>query len=116
MRAISAGTATNKGVEGADWHLKYYGKLPDNYITIERAKELGWEQSKGNFADVAPERMVTRVYHNRDSHLPVKAGRVWQEADINYISGKRNSERILFSDDGLIFVSYDHYKTFIEVK
>lgn len=60
--------------------------------------------------------MITKVYHNKEGRLPEKAGRVWQEADINYISGKRNSERILFSDDGLIFVSYDHCKTFIEVK
>ena len=116
MRALSAGTATNKGVAGADWFLKYYGKLPEYYIEREKAESLGWEKSKGNLAEIAPGCMITRAYNNNNGHLPIKAGRVWQEADINYISGRRNSERILFSDDGLIFVTYDHYKTFIEVK
>lgn len=55
-------------------------------------------------------------YFNKNGHLPTKKNRIWYEADINYISGKRNSERILFSNDGLIFVTYDHYKTFVEVR
>jgi len=43
------------------------------------------------------------------------AGRIWYEADLNYIHGKRNGQRIVFSNDGLIFVTYDHYKTFYEI-
>lgn len=35
-------------------------------------------------------------------------------ADINYKFGFRGNDRIVFSNDGLIFVTYDHYKTFIE--
>ena len=42
-------------------------------------------------------------------------GRIWYEADINYKKGRRNSQRILWSNDGLIFVTYDHYRTFFEV-
>ena len=42
-------------------------------------------------------------------------GRVWYEADINYDGGYRSNDRILYSNDGLIFVTYDHYKTFYEV-
>ncbi len=42
-------------------------------------------------------------------------GRTWYEADINYSNGKRNKQRILYSNDGLIFVTYDHYETFIEI-
>ena len=30
-------------------------------------------------------------------------------------SGKRNRQRIVYSNDGLIFVSYDHYQTFYEI-
>ena len=60
--------------------------------------------------------MVTKgVYKNRNSHLPKTDGRIWYEADINYQSGFRNSQRIFFSNDGLIFVTYDHYKTFFEI-
>ena len=47
--------------------------------------------------------------------LPDAFGRIWYEADINYQGGYRDKHRILYSNDGLIFVSYDHYKTFYEV-
>ena len=43
------------------------------------------------------------------------AGRVWYEADLNYYEGRRNGHRLLFSNDGLFFVTYDHYKTFYEL-
>ena len=39
----------------------------------------------------------------------------YNEADINYNGGFRNRQRILYSNDGLIFVSYDHYQTFYEI-
>ena len=55
------------------------------------------------------------IYHNDDGHLPNSKDRIWYEADINYKSGKRNSQRILWSNDGLVFVTYDHYKTFFEI-
>ena len=47
--------------------------------------------------------------------MPHKDGRVWYEADINYKTGKRNTQRIVWSNDGLIFVPYDHYDTFYEI-
>jgi hypothetical protein len=47
--------------------------------------------------------------------LPEKNGRIWYEADINYSRGFHNSMRIVFSDDGLVFVTYDHYQTFYEI-
>lgn len=37
---------------------------------------------------------------------------MWHE---NYTGGYRNTQRIVFSNDGLIFVTYDHYKTFAEI-
>ena len=55
------------------------------------------------------------IYENRNGKLPTENGRIWYEADINYSSGFRNTERILYSNDGLIFVTYDHYKTFYEI-
>lgn len=56
------------------------------------------------------------IYHNHDRRLPDSPGRVWYEADLNYYRGARNSHRIVWSNDGLVFVTYDHYNTFIEVK
>lgn len=56
-----------------------------------------------------------RVYENSDGHLPDAPGRIWYEADINYYDGRRNRHRVLWSNDGLIFVTYDHYSTFYEI-
>ena len=41
MKVILAGNATHNGTNGADWYLKYYGKLPDYYLSKEEAKSLG---------------------------------------------------------------------------
>ena len=54
-------------------------------------------------------------YDNDNGHLPQREDRVWYEADINYKEGKRNTQRIVWSNDGLIFVTYDHYQTFYEI-
>ena len=54
-------------------------------------------------------------YDNSDDKLPYAPDRKWYEADFNYTGGFRNDCRILYSNDGLIFVSYDHYHTFYEI-
>ena len=78
--------------------------------------KLGFKPKEGNLDKVAPGKMITRgQYFNRNEHLPEKPGRIWYEADINYSGGYRNSERILYSNDGLIFITLDHYRTFIEI-
>lgn len=116
MSTRQAGTATSDGTRGADWCLKRHGCLPNYYISKETAARLGWENQKGNLSSIAPGRMIGGdIYYNRDGHLPSAIERIWYEADINYRSGYRTPERILYSSDGLIFVTYDHYHTFIEV-
>ena len=115
MQAITAGTATIHGVDGADWQVKYEGKLPNYYVEKSDALQSGWKPGKwpSNFI---PNRMITAGrYYNDDGHLPDSKGRVWYEADINYKSGKRNMQRVVWSNDGLIFVTYDHYETFYEI-
>lgn len=116
MLAIFAGYATRDGLEGADYWLKQYRQLPECYITKEEAITLGWVSVLGNLNDVAPNMMIGGdVYENRNGHLPEAEGRIWYEADINYTDGFRTRHRILYSNDGLVFVTYDHYKTFIEI-
>ncbi len=116
LLACFAGSATNIGENGADWHLRHFGKLPKYYISKDDAKKLGWVSIKGNLGNVAPNKMLFGgIYYNDDRKLPHKNGRIWYEADINYSGGWRNGERIIFSNDGLIFVTYNHYKTFIEI-
>ncbi|MBQ6998658.1 MAG: phage head morphogenesis protein [Clostridia bacterium] len=116
LEAKRAGLATKKGIEGADWQLKFHGELPEYYITVEEAKEMGWQPKLGDLAFKCPDKMIFGgIYNNDNGHLPSAEGRIWYEADINYIRGYRGMDRILFSNDGLIFVTYDHYHTFYEI-
>lgn len=101
---------------GQNIWLKINGHLPNNYITAREAMEMGWNPELGNLSKVAPGKMLAKGrYENRNGHLPEKSGRIWYEADINYKWGYRGNDRILYSNDGLIFVTYDYYKTFIEI-
>ncbi len=116
MQAIIAGTATFKGTNGADWWLKETGSLPIYYIKKAEAKALGYNPVLGNLASVAPGKMLMKgKYKNKNGHLPSSPGRIWYEADINYYWGYRGNDRVVYSNDGLIFVTYDHYKTFYEI-
>lgn len=115
MQAIIAGNATKDGDSGADWYLKNIGILPNNYVSFDYASERGWKYGKSP-SKYIPGKMLTRgIYENYNEHLPVSLGRIWYEADINYYEGKRNSHRIIWSNDGLIFVTYNHYETFYEI-
>lgn len=115
MESIFAGNATKDGEAGADFWLKYFGVLHNYYVTEAEAKNNGWKRGKSP-AKYIPGKMITNgIYLNEDGHLPQADGRIWYEADINYYEGKRNKHRVLWSNDGLIFVTYDHYKTFYEI-
>lgn len=116
MRTKKVGTATDLGMEGADVYIFYYGYLLDYYVTQKQAQRAGWQSWKGNLDEVLPNAMIGGdVYKNNGGKLPNAPGRVWYEADINYNGGYRNRERILYSNDGLIFATYDHYQTFYEI-
>ena len=116
LSAILAGTATKKGLSGADWYLSHFGFLPDYYISLENANQMGYDPKKNFLSSVIPDKTLFKgIYKNKNGHLPEKPGRIWYEADINYTGGKRGTNRILFSNDELIFVTYDHYHTFVEI-
>jgi hypothetical protein len=98
-------------------YIKKNGKLPDNFITKDQAKALGWDPKKGNLADVAPGKSIGGdIFKNKGTPLPDAPGRVWYEADINYSGGFRGTDRIIYSNDGLIYKTSDHYKTFTQIK
>ena len=117
MTVIEAGYATKDGFDGADYWLYYKRKLPAVYLTIDEAEKMGWKAKKGNLSEVAPQKMIGgEPYKNQNGHLPSAPGRQWYEADISYTSGFRSDcDRILYSNDGLVFVTCDHYRTFIEI-
>lgn len=115
VKAVEAGKATKDSMSGADWYLKYYGRLPDYYISTKDIAALGWKRGSYPYK-FAPGKMIAKgEYQNRNGHLPSRTGRQWYEADINYTRGKRNSHRVVWTNDGLIFVTYDHYQTFVEI-
>jgi len=115
MNTVACGECSQEGKNGADWWLMNRNTLPDYYIFIGDLQNAGWKLGKAP-KDYVPGKMVYGgVHRNDEGHLPAKEGWVWYEADLNYYSGKRNKHRLLWSNDGLYFVTYDHYKTFIEV-
>lgn len=93
------------------------GFLPKNFIDKDIAKSMGWNPKAGNLDQVAPKMSIGGdIYQNRSGALPKEAGRIWYEGDLNYQGGYRGNDRILYSNDGLIYTTSDHYKTFTKVK
>ena len=87
--------------------------LPDNFITKNEAKDLGWSSSKGNLDDVAPGMSIGGDrFGNYEGLLPKEKNRQYYECDINYEGGYRQAERIIYSNDGLVYYTEDHYKSF----
>lgn len=94
-------------------YLHSFGHLPSNFITKKEAQKLGWNNKEGNLDEVAPGKSIGGDrYKNYEGMLPEEEGRTYQECDINYDGGYRNAERIIYSNDGLIFYTGDHYETF----
>ena len=101
------------GFDDVAEYIRKNGRLPDNYITKAQATAAGWVAAEGNLAEVAPGKSIGGdIYRNAEGGLPSAPGRIWYEADINYLSGFRGSDRILYSNDGLIYATTDHYMTF----
>lgn len=102
-------------------YLRAYGELPPNYITKAEAQRLGWVNNWGNLWQVAPGKSIGGDrYGNYEGLLPARAGRKYYECDIDYDGtknrGARNAKRIVYSSDGLIFYTEDHYNTFEEIR
>ncbi|MCP9227930.1 hypothetical protein NMG90_21530 [Bacillus mycoides] len=120
LEAAAKNTKFTKYPTGFDEVAKYvkeHKKLPDNYITKDQAESLGWVNREGNLHKVAPGKsMGGDIFENRKKQLPDVPGRTWYEAVINYVSGFRGNDRIVYSSDGLIYKTSDHYKTFTEIK
>lgn len=108
-------TKQSKIVEGNKYYSKEdvaeyihtYKKLPSNYITKAEADKKNWSTKDKVFV-IGGDR-----FGNREGKLPKKSGRKYFEADVQAgYSNNRGAERIIFSDDGLIFYTKDHYNSF----
>lgn len=97
-------------------YIHTFGTLPENFITKKEAQDLGWISSEGNLWDVAYGMSIGGDrFGNYEKLLPDADGRIWTECDVNYNGGFRGSERIIFSNDGLVFYTSDHYKNFEQI-
>ena len=105
------GTYTTK--EEVAEYINLYGHLPSNFITKKEAKELGWVNSEGNLNEVAPGMSIGGDYFgNYEGLLPEANDRDYYECDIDFDGTYRNEKRIVFSNDGLIYYTEDHYDSF----
>jgi len=94
-------------------YLHVFWELPPNYITKDEAYDLGWDSREGNLWDVAYGLVIGGdTFGNREGLLPDDGERQWYECDVNYEGGYRGAERVLFSSDGLIYYTLDHYESF----
>lgn len=110
--ALRLSLASNTDFDDLSKYVKANGKLPGHYITKAQAKALGWVSKQGNLADVAPGKSIGGdVFRDDKGHLPAAPGRIWYEADVAYSGGYRNTDRLVYSSDGLIYKSTDHYLT-----
>ena len=92
-------------------YVKANRKLPDYYLTKGEARSQGWVASKGNLCDVLPGRAIGGDrFSNREKTLPT--GAQYFEADVNYNCGRRNADRIVFTKNGDVWLTHDHYKSF----
>ncbi len=109
-------TVTEDGVyttrDDVALYIHLYGHLPENFITKKQAQELGW--NGGSLEPYAPGKCIGgNRFGNYEGLLPEKSGRSYTECDIDTLGAdSRGAKRIVFSNDGLIYYTADHYESF----
>ena len=88
-----------------------HGELPENFLTKREAQNLGWDSRYNYVGEVAPGKSIG----NYEGALPKVQGRQYYEADCWYTGGKRNAYRVIYSNDGHVWYTEDHYRTFTEL-
>ena len=104
---------TYNSAEDVSLYLYTYGYLPENFITKNEARELGWEG--GNVEDYAGEGYAIGgdKFGNKEGLLPKADVRQYYECDIDTVGkNSRGAKRIVWSNDGLIYYTDDHYESF----
>ena len=104
------GSFTSK--EEVALYIHTYGRLPGNFITKKEAQALGWPG--GSLEPYAPGKCIGGSrFGNYEGLLPEKEGRTYTECDIDTLGAEsRGAKRIVFSNDGLIYYTGDHYESF----
>ena len=100
----------------ADYLFSHEMQLPENFITKKEARQLGWDSSSNYVSDVAPGKSIGGDYFgNYEGKLPTGKGISYREADCNYTKGRRRAARVVYSTEGRVWYTEDHYETFTEL-
>lgn len=93
-------------------YIHTYGILPSNFITKNEAKALGWPG--GSLEEYAPGKCIGGDYFgNYEGLLPDDD---YHECDIDTLGkNSRGSKRIIYSDNGSIYYTEDHYESFTQL-
>ena len=104
------GSYTSK--EDVALYIHTYGHLPENFITKKEAQALGW--NGGSLEPYAPGKWIGGSrFGNYEGLLPAAEGRTYTECDIDTLGAdSRGAKRIVFSNDGLVYYTGDHYESF----
>jgi Flp pilus assembly pilin Flp len=95
--------------------LRETGRLPPHYLTKALAEAAGWKPGKALWNSAPGAQIGGDVFQNTTGIVPAAPGRVWYEADVGLVGNmgrnKQQGTRLLYSDDGLLYVTFDHYET-----
>lgn len=121
---VDGGVALNEEMVMVEFDHEYYSAdevalylhafrvLPINYVTKAFAQSNGWDAGKDLWYYVYGCAIGGDYFGNYEETLPKKYGRKWFECDVNFYGGHRGEERLVFSSDGLIYYTEDHYENF----
>ncbi len=113
--ARAAGLRDVRGFVEAVDSIDRHGRLPERFLTKDAAERVGWRPGS-DLWKVAPGKSIGGDrFGNRERLLPAAPGRRFFEADLDYAGGSRGARRLVWSSDGLRWVTLDHYRSFREV-
>ncbi|MDX5562731.1 ribonuclease domain-containing protein [Streptomyces sp. ID05-04B] len=117
--ALKEDLAAAQLANGVADSLRTTGKLPGNYVTKAEAAAQGWKPGKALGNKIPGAQLGGDVFQNADGKLPSANGRTWYEADIGIDSSRTRAKqpgtRLLYSSDGLAYVTADHYESFYPI-
>ena len=118
---VPEGTTVRRGesytsMEEVALYIHTYGTVPPNFVSKTKARNAGWVAEEGNLQDVLPGMSIGGGgWHNDDQVMPGDEWDQWYECDINYSGGYRGAERLVYSDNGMVFYTADHYDSYARI-
>lgn len=88
-------------------YIHIFHKLPSNYVTEKEAKKKGWRryESPAKYGIM----IGGKKYRNYEKKLPKGE---YCECDVDYSGRARGRNRLVYTRDGTVYHTTDHYKSF----